>query len=160
MANIQRKSIAEAPAPANWHEVRVGSLVVYRNPKQEIAGQVEVETPYTNDEGEFMYVDNEGGQGYFAEGSEPEGWVKNTRPQMQPTYRDARGAIGNVQIVEEDADGNAIARGMEGYAELAAFGSAEMRELAEANADTVGAAYNAAVVALQELAEAIYAAVE
>ena len=160
MAHIERKNVAAAPAPANWHEVRVGSLVVYRNPKQEIAGQVEVETPYTNDEGEFMYVDNEGGQGYFAEGSEPAGWVKNTRPQMQPTYRDARGAIGNVQIVEEDADGNAIARGMEGYAELAAFGSAEMRELAEANADTVGAAYNAAVVALQDLAEAIYAAVK
>jgi hypothetical protein len=79
---------------------------------------------------------------------------------MQPTYRDARGAIGNVQIVEEDADGNAIARGMEGYAELAAFGSAEMRELAMANVDTVGIAYDTAVSALQNLAEAIYAAVK
>ena len=76
MANIERKNVAAAPAPANWHEVRVGSLVVYRNPKQEIAGQVEVETPYTNDEGEFMYVDGEGGQGYFAEGSEPAGWLR------------------------------------------------------------------------------------
>ena len=79
---------------------------------------------------------------------------------MQPTYRDARGAIGNVQIVEEDADGNAIARGMEGYAELAAFGSAEMRELAMANADTIGIAYDTAVAALQNLAETIYSVVK
>jgi hypothetical protein len=49
---------------------------------------------------------------------------------------------------------------MEGYAELAAFGSAEMRELAMANVDTVGIAYDTAVAALQNLAEAIYAAVK
>ena len=161
MAHIERKNVAAAPAPANWHEVRVGSLVVYRNPKQEIAGYEDQMVNRTNDAGEIRYVDPDAtGSGFFAEGTQPEGWVPEQRTERVPTYRDARGAIGNVQIVEEDADGNAIARGMEGYAELAAFGSAELRELAEANADTVGVAYNAAVVALQELAEAIYAAVE
>jgi hypothetical protein len=159
MAHIERKNVAAAPAPANWHEVRVGSLVVYREDRQELSGREEVETPYVNEQGEFMYVDSEGGQGYFAEGSEPEGWVKNTRPMMQPTYRSARGSISNVQIVEEDADGNAIARGMEGYAELASFSTAELRALAEENPESVGAKYVAAIIALRELADAIYVSV-
>ena len=161
MAHIERKKVAAAPAPANWHEVRVGTLVVYRNPKQEVAGYKDRMVNRTNDAGEIRYVDPAAtGSGFFAEGSQPEGWVREKRTERVPTYRDARGAIGNVQIVEEDADGNAIARGMEGYAELSAFGSAELRELAMANADTVGIAYDTAVAALQNLAEAIYAAVK
>jgi len=85
--------------------------------------------------------------------------VPEQRTERVPTYRDARGAIGNVQIVEEDADGNAIARGMEGYAELASFSTAELRALAEENPESVGAKYVAAIVALRELADAIYVSV-
>ena len=160
MAEIKRKNIAAAPTPANWHEVRVGSLIVYNGVRQEIAGHEDAETPYVNEDGKFMYIDNEGGQGYFAEGSEPEGWVKNTRLQEQPVYRDARGSISNVQIVEADADGNAIARGTDGYAEFGAFSTEDLRELAVGNPATVGAAYEAAIVALQNLAETIYSVVK
>jgi hypothetical protein len=161
MAHIERKNVAAAPAPANWHEVRVGSLVVYRNPKREIEGYEEKMVNSINNAGEICYANTDATErGFFAEGTQPEGWVPEQRTERVPTYRNARGAIGNVQIVEEDADGNAIARGMEGYAELAAFGSAEMRELAMANVDTVGIAYDTAVSALQNLAEAIYAAVK
>lgn len=160
MAEIKRKNIAAAPAPANWHEIRVGSLVIYRENRREIAGYEDAETPYVNEDGEFMYIDNEGGQGYFAEGSEPKGWVKNTRLQKQPVYRDARGSISNVQIVEADADGNAIARGTDGYAEFSAFSTDDLRALADENPETVGAKYVAAIEALRELADAIYVAVK
>ena len=160
MAHIERKQVAAAPAPANWHEVRVGTLVVYRNPKQEIAGYEDQMVNRTNDAGEIRYVDPDAtGSGFFAEGTQPEGWVPEQRTERVPTYRDARGAIGNVQIVEEDADGNAIARGMEGYAELASFSTAELRALAEENPESVGAKYVAAIVALRELADAIYVSV-
>jgi len=161
MAHIERKNVAAAPAPANWHEVRVGSLVVYRQPREEVAGYEDTMVNRTNEEGDVRYVDPDGtGSGFFAEGTQPDGWTAEQRSERVPVMRMSRGAIGNVQIVEEDAEGAAIARGLEGYAELSAFGSDAMRSLAEANAETVGAAYNDAVVALQNLAEAIYAAVK
>lgn len=161
MSHIERKQVAAAPTPANWHEVRVGGLTVYRETRQEVSHYEDQMVNRTNESGEVRYVDPDGtGSGFFAEGSQPDGWTAEQRTERVPVMRDARGAIANVQIVEEDADGNAIARGQEGFAELAAFGSKEMRELAMANADTVGIAYDTAVAALQNLAEAIYAAVK
>lgn len=161
MSHIERKQVEAAPAPANWHEVRVGSLVVYRNPKEEVVGYTEEMVNRTNEDGDVRYVDPDGtGSGFFAKGKQPKGWTAEQRMERVPVMHNARGSIGNVQIVEEDADGNAIPRGKEGFSELAAFGSSEMRDLAMANADTVGIAYDTAVAALRNLAEAIYAAVK
>lgn len=161
MSHIERKQVEAAPTPANWHEVRVGGLTVYREDRQEVSHYEDQMVNRTNESGEVRYVDPDGtGSGFFAEGAQPDGWTAEQRTERVPVMRDARGAINSVQIVEEDADGNMIPRGKEGFSELAAFGSKEMRDLAMANADTVGIAYDTAVAALRNLAEAIYAAVK
>jgi len=161
MSHIERKQVEAAPTPANWHEVRVGGLTVYREDRQEVSHYEDQMVNRTNESGEVRYMDPDGtGSGFFAEGSQPDGWTPEQRTERVPVMRDARGAINSVQIVEEDANGVMIPRGKEGFSELAAFGSSEMRDLAMANADTVGIAYDTAVAALRNLAEAIYAAVK
>lgn len=159
MSNIKRKNISPAPSPANWHSFNVGSLVVYRE-AQDNSYNKPVKNNVVDDHGRLAYTEDGRNHEYFVEGEQPEGYELVKVHGTERVERTKRGDISNVQIVEEDAEGAAIARGLEGYAELSAFGSDAMRSLAEANAETVGVAYNDAVVALQNLAEAIYAAVK
>jgi len=160
MTDIKRKTIEVAPTPANWKEVRVGELIVYRESRDELTGHKVVETPFLNDAGEPLYEDGEGGNGRFAEGAQPEGWTLRTIKTNTPVYAPARGMLRGVDIVEEDANGAVINRGTEGYASFGKFNTAELRELAIANPSTVGAKYQETIVALQELADAIYTAVK
>jgi len=55
MTDIKRKTIEVAPTPANWKEVRVGELIVYRESRDELTGHKVVETPFLNDAGEPLY---------------------------------------------------------------------------------------------------------
>lgn len=161
MSAIKRKTIETVPSPSNWNEIRVNSLIVYRESRDEVVGSEMTESAVVNDAGEKLYLDADGtGRGFFAEGAAPEGWVEQVTSTSVPVTTPARGSIRGVEIVEEDADGNAINRGAEGYASFGVFNTSDLRSLAADNMDTVGAKYEAAIVALQALADAIYVAVK
>lgn len=158
---VERKTINAAPAPAAWHSVSVGNLVIYRE-AQDDSYQKQVTVNRTREDGAVYYRDPDNSAtnvGWFADGDDiPAGWEPEKVQAYETVARTKRGDIHNVQIVEQDANGNVISPGTEGYPAFRPFNTDELRDLAVANAATVGAKYEAAIVALQELADAIYTA--
>lgn len=153
-----RRTLDPVPSPANWFSVGVNSLTVYRTP-QDDSYTHEVMVDHTNaNTGQTEYTDGNG-KGWYTPGEEPEGWTPLQVASTVLVPRTKRGEVSGVTIVEEDAEGNAIPRSTEGYAEFLSFNMNELREIAQANPATVGLAYNEAVDKLQALAAAICAAV-
>lgn len=155
MPKPTRKQAATPITPDGLWSMKVNGLEVYLNPQDEIVGYQDVEVPYENDGGEKMYADPDGtGQGYFAAGSEPEGWVLKTRPQPQAVFAPTRGNIAGIQIVEA-ADGKAINLNANGYS---AFGQMSKKDLFDMASEDAGlaAAHEAFVTAAHAYMVALY----
>lgn len=98
--------------------MKVNGLEIYAVDQQERVGTQSVEQPYQNDGGDFLYADpnDPSSQGWMTETEGGGlGWVKKTRPVDEPVFMPTRGTFASIQMIEADADGNAINLRTEGY---------------------------------------------
>lgn len=150
-----RRELPAVPTPADWHSVGVNRLVVYREPQDDSYTESVMADNHNAATGQTEYTDGNG-KGWYTPGEEPDGWTAVQVQTSQLVARTKRGEVSGISIVEAAASGNPIARDTEGYAEFLSFNMNELRDMAESNPATVGAAYQTAVGALQALAAAIY----
>lgn len=139
MSNIiERQSKPTPVVPSGVFSVELTSHEIYLEPQDVVVGHKPGTKPRYNDEGERRYRDPDGsGNGFFSEGSEPEGWEPWDDPDQIPVTEPRRGALGGVLIHEKDAEGNKIARGTAGYSPVKEFGLGELKSILADNPELV-----------------------